>query len=67
MSLVDNFKNFQGGLYDGKVRLIDVILKENFQSATNNIKLDVSRLSNERHLINIPTENESVTGVFINE
>jgi hypothetical protein len=63
----DNFKNLKGSLYDSKGRLVDVILEENFQSATNSIKLDVSRLSNGTYFINIQSDNETVTQSFIKE
>ena len=63
----DDFKNLKGNLYDSKGRLIDVILGENFQSATNNIKLDVSTLSNGTYFINIQSDNKTVTQSFIKE
>lgn len=68
--LTHNFKdlkNLKAYLYDSKGRLINVILDENFQSATNNIKLDVSSLLNGTYFINIQSTNATVTQSFIKD
>ncbi len=62
-----DIKNLKGYLYDSKGRLIDVILTENFQSATNSIKLDVSSLLNGTYFINIQSNNATVTKSFVKD
>ena len=63
----NDLNNLKGYLYDNKGRLVDYILEENFQSATNNIKLDVSRLSNGTYFINIQSNNQTATQSFIKD
>ena len=63
----NDLNNLKGYLYDNKGRLVDYILEENFQSATNNIKLDVSRLSNGTYFINIQSNSQSATQSFIKD
>jgi hypothetical protein len=63
----NDLNNLKGYLYDSKGRLIDVILSENFQSATNSIKLDVSSLLNGTYFINIQSTNATVTESFIKD
>jgi len=63
----NDLKNLKAYLYDSKGRLINVILDENFQSATNNIKLDVSSLLNGTYFINIQSTNATVTQSFIKD
>ena len=63
----NKYTNFFIKLYDCKGRLLLDILDENFQSGTNNIKLDVERLNKGTYFINIQSDDQSVTKSFIKE
>tara|TARA_B100000902_G_scaffold317651_1_gene309341 strand:+ start:959 stop:2578 length:1620 start_codon:yes stop_codon:yes gene_type:complete len=64
---LENYTNLLIKLYDCKGRLLLDILDENFQSGTNNIKLDVERLKKGTYFINIQSDGQSVTQSFIKE
>ena len=54
-------------VYDSQGRDQRIILDENFQSATNSIKLDISSLSAGTYFINIQSNKETETRSFIKE
>ena len=66
-NIVRDHNNFNVKLYDNKGRVMDIIMKENFQSEINNVKLDISTLSSGTYFVNIQSETGSLTKSFIKE